>query len=240
MASGSLTIVGLGIQAAEHVSVGALTVIRECDKLFHWVADPIATAWLEDLHPSAESLNRFVVEGKSRTEAYDAIVERVLAEVHRPARVCVAVYGNPSFGVDVTASFRARGVVEGFPVVVLPAVSSLDCLFVDLGVDPFKRGIQLFEANEFLANPRGDVGTDLVLLQVGMLGTREFGYSGTSLASLATWLTRAYGGEHEVVLYEASCFPERAPRVERLRVDALAEAKTLSVTTLLVPAKRVR
>jgi uncharacterized protein YabN with tetrapyrrole methylase and pyrophosphatase domain len=240
MAVGSLTIVGLGIQAAEHVSVGALTVIRECDKVFHWVADPIATAWLEDLHPSAESLNPFVVEGKSRVEAYDAIVEHVLAEVRRPARVCVAVYGNPSFGVDVTSSFRTRGRAEGFPVVVLPAVSSLDCLFVDLGVDPFKRGIQLFEANEYLADPRGDVRTDLVLFQVGLLGTRKFGFSGTSMATLATLLTRAYGDEHEVVLYEASWFPERAPRVERLRVDELVAAKTLTVTTLYVPAKRAR
>ena len=235
--AGSLTLVGIGIQGTEHVTVAALTALRECDKLFHWVADPVATAWLEDLHPRAESLNRFVVEGESRLRAYDAIVEHVLADVRRGARVCLALYGHPCFGVDVTPTLRARGRAEGFPVQVLPAVSSLDCLFVDLGLDPFKRGLQMYEANVYLADPRGDVRTDLLLLQVGILGTTEFRYDGPSTAPLAALLERRYGGAHEVVLYEASCFVDRPPRVEQLRIDALASTRTSTVSTLLVPAR---
>ena len=238
--AGSLTIVGIGIQAGEHVSVEALAAIRECDRLFFWVADPVAAGWLEDMHPAAESLNRFVVGDRSRADAYASIVEHVLVEVRRPARVCVAVYGNPSYGVDVTSTFRARGESGGFPVRVLPAISSLDCLFVDLGVDPFRGGIQLFEANDYLARPRGDVATDLVLLQAGLVGVRDFRYEGTAPVALAALLIGLYGADHEVVLYEASSFPDRPPRIDRVRLDALADAKTLTITTLYVPAKRTR
>src|SRR6059036_2752839 len=54
---------------------------------------------------------------------------------------------------------------------MLPGISSEDCLFADLGVDPGQNSCQSFEATDFLASRRRfDPSSELILWQVGVLG----------------------------------------------------------------------
>ena len=86
--------------------------------------------------PNRHSL--FTVEGRSRLDTYQDMVDRILACVREGSDVCVAFYGHP--GVFVYPSHEAikRARIEGYKATMLPGISAEDCLFADLGIDPGK------------------------------------------------------------------------------------------------------
>jgi hypothetical protein len=131
----------------------------------------------------------------------------------------------------------------GYPARLLPAISALDCMYADLGVDPGVRGIQIFESTDFVVNRRTpDLATPLVILQAGAAGvtlyTEETVADPHRVAALAGSLGQFYEPEHQVVIYEAAPLPIVETRADRLPLSALGGA-TLSVySTLYVPAAR--
>src|ERR1019366_5373545 len=132
---------------------------------------------------------------------------RILRGVRAGRRVCAALYGHP--GVFVHAGHEAIRIAreEGHRARMLAAISSEDCLFADLGVDPGVTGCQSYEATNFLMRRRNiDVSVPLVLWQIGVIGIFDHrpldGPGG--LGVLAEVLGDAYGFEHEAIIYEAS------------------------------------
>src|SRR5919201_3832177 len=75
MRTGSLTVVGTGIQAAGHLTAEARLVVEKSDEALYLVADPVTATWIERTSPNARSLALFYEEGKDRREIYVAIVE---------------------------------------------------------------------------------------------------------------------------------------------------------------------
>ena len=125
---------------------------------------------------------------------------------------------------------------------MLPAVSSEDCLFADLGIDPADRGWQSFDATDFLV--RGyepDPAAALVLWQVDALGKADSSpaQEPDSLRILGERLGELYPPEHELVFYLASTYPIADAHVERVRLDRLAALKEAPAPTLYIaPARR--
>jgi precorrin-6B methylase 1 len=134
---------------------------------------------------------------------------------------------------------RARR--EDLPARMLPAVSALDCLMADLGVDVGETGCLNYEANDFLVHRRPtDPTAALVLWQVGAVGaTRHGEVAGPDeLAMVANRLSEDYPTDHEVVVYEASPYPIGAARVRRTTVGCLAELDVTPLETLYIPPVR--
>ena len=98
---------------------------------------------------------------------YYQMAEVMLYPIRHGKKVVTIYYGHP--GIFVFASHRAIKIAhkQGLQAKMLPAVSALDCLFADLGVDPSFPGMQVLEATDFLIRNR-QVLTDehLVLFQV--------------------------------------------------------------------------
>jgi Tetrapyrrole (Corrin/Porphyrin) Methylases len=167
------------------------------------------------------------------------MVEEILSWVRKGLNVCAVFYGHPGvFGFPPHEAVR-RARSEGLPAEMLPGVSAEDCLYADLGVDPGD-GCQSFEAMNFLLFPRRfDPTVSLVLWQVAAIGELRGTEHPTlrGLAVLAEYLRGFYGGEHEVVLYEASPYPIGGPTIQRLPLDALSTGKVGAMTTLYVPPK---
>src|SRR5262245_30351492 len=92
---GSLAIVGTGFLLGGHVTPEALSSIRAADRLFYIVEEPATRLWLETQHGSPESLHDVFREGRPRMDAYEEIVERLLAAVRIGGNVCAAFYGHP-------------------------------------------------------------------------------------------------------------------------------------------------
>jgi len=215
-------------------------VIRDAEKVFYLVADPLSRAWLLDLRPDAEDLSDTYAKGKSRDRSYREMVQRILAAVRRGERVCALYYGHP--GVFATpphvAVRRARR--EGFRARMLPAISAEDCLFADLGVDPSETGCQSYEATDFLLRRRRvDPTAALVLWQIGLVGVEDVReedlWSAAGLDVLVETLLEDYPPAHRVVVYEASTLPVTPPRITRVRLDRLGSAPVTALSTLFVP-----
>jgi hypothetical protein len=239
--SGSLTIVGTGIQAAGQITIEARSCIQQADKLLYLVTDPIASQHLHNLNPTAESLQRFYEEGKDRYTTYMDMVDRILEEVRKELTVCVAFYGHP--GVFVLPSHVAirRAREEGFYAKMLPGISAEDCLFADLGIDPASSGCQSFEATNFLVYKRQfDPTCSLILWQIGVIGivsyqTRD--YSPKNLDVLSQYLGQCYGPDHRAIIYEASPYPIYDPLTEEVPIGQLPQARVTPISTLYVPPR---
>jgi len=240
---GSLTIVGTGFVAGGQITLEALGHVRGAAKLFYLVSDPVTVHWLESLNASAESLADAYVPGRPRERTYEEMAERMLAPARQGRRVCAAFYGHPGVFVDPSHDAVRRAREEGVAARMLPGISAEDCLFADLGLDPGENGCQSFEATDFLIyRRRFDPRSLLVIWQIGAIGVLTYRegmlWSRRGLRVLTAELRRHYAADHEVVLYEASPFPICEPRMERLKLSRLGDARVTLATTLVVPPAR--
>jgi uncharacterized protein YabN with tetrapyrrole methylase and pyrophosphatase domain len=236
----SLTVVGLGINAPAHVTQETLTCLERADEVLYLVADPVAVAWLEQVNPRTRPLHEFYELGVPRTRAYRAMVDEILARVRRGGDVCVAFYGHAGVFVNPTHEAIRRAREEGFRARMLPAVSTEDCLFADLGIDPADNGCQSFEATDLLVHQRAiDPSVPLLLWQVGVVGnvtyTPEADASHVSV--LVDYLAALYPKDHPVVIYEASPYAVCDPSIQTVELAALAQTAVPPMATLyLAPA----
>ncbi len=224
--SGSLVVVGTGIGAAQLTTEARVEIAGAEDVLF-LVGDPISEQAVLTLAPHARSLAPCYGSDGPGPEAYERMVAAILEPVAAGRRVCAAFYGHPGVFVDPAGKAIARARALGSDARMLPAVSALDCLFADLGVDPAASGCQLYEAGDFVRRlPALETAAALVLWQVGVVESR---------AELVTALRRWYGPAHELVVYEASPYPGVGPVVDRMALDALDAAELTQRSTVYVP-----
>jgi len=219
---GSLTVVGTGIDSTMQLSAGTRAAIASADLVLHMLADPVTLRRVQMLNPNTRSLTGHYGPHKDRAITYAEIADEVVAEVLAGSRVCFALYGHPSF-YALPGRVAARRVREaGLPARIVPAVSSLDCLFADLELDPSEGGLQLYGATYFLrCRPPVDTHATLILMQVGMLGERGGAPTAAVIEHfehLAELLCELYGAEREALFYEASPYPGVRPRIVRFRL----------------------
>jgi uncharacterized protein YabN with tetrapyrrole methylase and pyrophosphatase domain len=239
---GSLTVVGTGIALRAQVTPETTAAIEHADEVLYLVTDRLMAASLEHANPRSRSLHTLYAPGKDREETYAEMVDELLAPVRAGRNVCAVFYGHP--GVFVRPGHEAirRARAEGFAAGMLPAVSALDCLFADLGIDPAVTGLASYEATDFVVHSRrGDTAATLVLWQIGVIG--ELGYatgpSRASLEVLVEHLERSYPRDHETIVYEASPYPLVAdPFVLRVPLHELPDTEVPLLATLVVPPAR--
>ncbi len=232
--SASLTIVGTGIQLINDLSHAARTWLTESQRVLYHVADPLSAQWLQELNPKAEPLLPSAIQGR-RGLAHRRMVARIMAALQAGEQVCVVFYGHPGVFTDPAHLALQAAHAAGFPCRLLPAVSSLDCLFADLAIDPAKGGLQTYEATDFLARPRVlDPHAHLVLWQVAFIDNlnAESDQGLAGLQRLQTRLLENYPPEHPVCLYLAAVYPTQQPHIDQRPLDRLVQAELHPATTM--------
>jgi hypothetical protein len=221
--AGSLVVVSAGVMAVNHVTVEAQGWIKYADKVFCWGVDPVTERWIASLNRNIQSL-----------ESAKALGIQALEFVRAGLTVC-AVHA------DGTATWREdirKCRAEGLRAVIVPGVSTEDCLFSDLGIDPRRDGVQIYGATEFLTQLRVPVvSAGLVLRLAGCTGDPTFGACHPSLVEV---LAGQYGREHEAILYEPARYAICEPLIRRCRIGDLAHAAVTAHTSLFVPPKEER
>ncbi len=242
---GSLTIVGTGISLITHTTLEALWCIERAERLFFLLTNAAAEEWIRRLNSTATSLQDCYADGRPRYESYEEMVGRLLSAVRAGHEVCAAFYGHP--GVFVWPAHEAirRARAEGYSARMLPGISTEDCLFADLGVDPGEHGCQSFEATDFLAlRRRFDPSSSLVLWQVGALGEPSVRDGMTCrperLRMLTALLRRHYPARHPVFVYKASQFSICDAIVARTTVAGLPRQAVPAMATLYLPPRPAR
>jgi hypothetical protein len=224
------------------VTPDAVAAIESADEVLYLLADRLAAAWVERANPYSRSLHTLYAPGKKRRETYAEVVDELLAPVRVGRDVCAVLYGHPGVFAQPGHEAVRRAREEGFAARMLPAVSALDCLVADLGIDPGVTGLQTYEATEFVVHRRRpDTAATLVLWQIGVVGELRMTSepSRDSLAVLAEHLERSYPASHETIVYEASPYPLVAdPVVLRVPLEALPDAEVPLLATLVIPPSR--
>jgi precorrin-6B methylase 1 len=237
MPKGNLTVVGSGIAAVRHATQEACFHIAHADKVFFLVVDPLTRAWIQSLNPAAESLSVHLVPGKDRRESFEDMVKQISEAVHEGHRVCAVFYGHPGIFVQPSYLAMRRLQAEGYDAVMLPGISSEDCLVADLAVDLSQCGYQCHEASNFLVgNKHPDTAAALVLWQIGVIGQIKCGVGREDgLRILAERLLTFYSPEHEVTVYEAASLPVCDPVIRKTALSDLAKCAVGPASTLFVP-----
>jgi precorrin-6B methylase 1 len=239
---GSLACVGIGITLGSHISPLARSHIEQADVVFMGVSDGVVELWLKGMNKDARSLQPYYGEGKSRLDTYREMVEVMLNEVRAGKRVCGVFYGHP--GVFAWAPHKAIEMArsEGYAAHMEPGISSEDCLYADLGIDPGTYGCQHFATSQFMIYQRCvDPSAWLILWQVGLAGDKTNRRLATGPAYrqvLVDVLARHYPLDHEVILYQAATLPIQSPRIERLALQSLPQADMRGLDTLAIPPAR--
>jgi diguanylate cyclase len=235
--SASLVVVGLGIQLGRHVSERALSEIRRAEVVFG-LADCFAMAWLEDLRPDLKSLAVYYGDNKDRRQTYRDMTAAVMAEISAGRSVCLILYGHPGVFAEVSHRSIDQCRQQGVPARMEPGISADACLYADLSIDPGDRGVQAFEATQFLISRRQiDPSALLILWQVALSGNLDcigFEPDPKRLALLVEKLARWYRPDTEIILYEAARLPVESFRAERLRLAELPQARFKEYTTLVI------
>jgi uncharacterized protein YabN with tetrapyrrole methylase and pyrophosphatase domain len=155
----------------------------------------------------------------------------------------VAFYGHPGVFVDSSRKAIREARREGFEARMLPGISSEDCLFADLDVDPCVSGWQSYEATDLVTHRRAiDTSAALILWQPSIVGRPNFVPEGdlANLPVLVEYLNEFYPPEHELVCYEASRSASRKARIDRVPLSRLAETPISPATTLFIPPAQER
>jgi precorrin-2 methylase len=216
-AAGRLVLVGAGVAAVSHMTLEAIGHIKAADIVFYHATNGVAAAHIRELNSNVVDLRQFHEDEKVRKVTYIQMAELMLRQVRLGKNVVGVFHGHP--GVLVMAARRALAIaeVQGYETHLLPAVSSIDCLFADLRVDPANYGVQILKAGSVLEGevPLATAG-HVVILQVGFVGDPTFSFSGfkhTQHALFFERLIEKYGKQHEAVYYVASNFPSFEPAI---------------------------
>jgi hypothetical protein len=238
---GSLTIIGTGIRAVGQVTREGQQALETAERVLYLVADPVTERWIRRLNPTAESLYGYYGDDKPRKQTYQEMADRILEFVRKDIDVCAAFYGHPGIFVSPSAISLKAAREEGYRAEIMPAVSSIDSLFCDLGLDPF-RGTQIFESTNLLIRSRKiDTSCFVILLQVasvGDLGFRAAGFDKRNLPVLVRHLLDLYGPHHEIFIYQAAHYPVCRPVIKKVPVGEMVDTLVTGISTLCVPPLR--
>jgi uncharacterized protein YabN with tetrapyrrole methylase and pyrophosphatase domain len=232
------------MQPWAHATPEAIRAIQEGEKVFFAGSNG---DFVRKLCPTAEdlTLGHYSGERESRVVGYNRMIEATLAPVRDGKNVCVAYYGSPAVATFPAAHAVKRARFEGFEATLLPAISCIENLFADLGVDPTSHGTQIYEASNFLFYKAKlfDPGCHLILLQIGLMDTvgRYTGNAkGPRLSALVEKLSWIYGREYPVVLYTAATLPQAKPIIRCIALSQLPKASVDEHSTLYIPPRAPR
>jgi len=141
-----LYLVGIGIRGLNQISLEALSELKRCRKIFHTTDQHRA---LMRINPNVVDLDSVFWTDEEHHVVYDRVVNMVLEEVEKGPGVASVIYGHPLFFDDIHTELIRRAQKLGLEHVVLPGISSLDTLCIDLNVD-YGEGLQVFEAEDLV------------------------------------------------------------------------------------------
>lgn len=235
----SLIVGGSGIKFKSHLTVETETYIRNADVVLYLINEPAMQQWIKSNSKASISLDSYYGKFELRSDCYNAMAECVMDEVRKNQHVCFILYGHPSVFANpgITAVKQAK--IEGYYAKMLPGISSEDCLFADLLINPGSNGCLSYEATDFLIYQRMiDPSCHLILWQVGFIGALDYPANhdnaiGTEL--LIKQLYLYYDHDHEVIIYEAAQYPHVEPIIQKVQLGQLQNATLSPTATLYIP-----
>jgi Rps23 Pro-64 3,4-dihydroxylase Tpa1-like proline 4-hydroxylase len=214
-----LYIVGTGI-------VGVRQITREVDDSFRRCREVLVVdsgfgvrEHIEERCPVVTDLVPVAYrEGEPRIEAYDRMSTAVIEAALDHPPVAFAVYGHPQVYVYPTMQLTRAAEALGLRVKVLPGISALDAILIDVGLDPGFSGLQMYEATDLLLRDRPLLpDVPCILWQIGAVETVLHSTAASTPARfqrLQDKLSEFYPEDHELRAVFTSTYPLAPSRVD--------------------------
>lgn len=183
--------------------------------------------------------------GQPRVDTYGDMAQEVLAAAEE-ADGCVTfiTYGHPTLFVDPVKVIDRRAIDRGLEHEILPGISSLDTIYVDLRMDPGDRGLQIMEATQLMVGEHEpDPHVPLMLLQIGAVETYLYAEDRQSkpeqFTRIREYLQQFYPDDHEVRAVRSATFPTTEPDIVRFELDDFEDVhdRITHLHTLYVPER---
>ncbi|OGV37762.1 MAG: methylase [Legionellales bacterium RIFCSPHIGHO2_12_FULL_35_11] len=230
-----LIVTGSGIKSVAHITEETKKVIQGADKVLYLVHEDTLKEWILREAQEAESLEPIYFSSNKRVDAYHKITAYIISEYKKVACLCIVFYGHPTVFADSALQAVKQIKADGGDAVILPAISSMDCLFSDLEIDPGDQGSFSIDATELLIYEKPlDTSTHVILWQGANLGTHDLNQT-KKLHVLSDYLNHYYADEHPVCIYEAAVYPSKKPRIDWTTVNELSKTKINASSTLYIP-----
>jgi uncharacterized protein YabN with tetrapyrrole methylase and pyrophosphatase domain len=237
-----ITIVGAGIFGPDQITQEGDAALRTSELIFFLLdLNPRLRQYLKSLGPELVDLDPLYREGRLETDVYDDITRLVVFAAAVRRRTALLVPGHPAIYVTVTREIEERGNAMGIETVVLPGISSIDTMILQLGLEIGDRGVQIYEANRFIYHGIvPDRRVPLFLLQPGAVGSAVLTHRSASRPRrfdvLRRALRRFYPPEHPCVVLASQSAVGRPARKQTIRLSQLARRSVFDHdTSLFVP-----
>jgi precorrin-2 methylase len=221
-----VAIVGLGIVGVHQITREVEETIRRCRHTLVIDSGFGILSYLRNICAEVTSLVPFYERGKSRLPTYRRMAAEVINAAITGPPVCFATYGHPLVYCYPAVLIQRAAKLLDLRVETFPGISSLDTLFVDLGIDVAADGVQMYEATDLILRRRpiqNDVAC--ILWQTNVVADPTYETDrrpAEQFLSLQNYLLEFYPPEHSVTLVFSKTFPLLPSIVETFRLATLA------------------
>lgn len=197
-------LIGRGIRdGVEQMTTESLNALKASRLVFETSGDAES---VRGIHPNVIDMADDYWTGELCDDVYARMEDTIVREVRTNGpTVAVITDGHPMFFDEINWNLLKKGKRRGMNVVALPAVSSLDTMMIDVGMD-VGDGAQIVHANQLLLYDLTlDPHLQTYVLQIGKFGT-SFYSAGTKrnlpgrFTPLVKHLTRFYPADVMVTL----------------------------------------
>ena len=239
-----LYLLGSGVLSFLDVTLYTQKILRQCKTVFFLHDMPTLGRFLKEITPNPVNLLPiFYVDGRHRTDIYQDIARHVMegAELEKP--IAFLSHGHPLVYSSISQLILAACAERGIAVEVVPAVSSLDRMYVDLGLDIAERGLQVFQTsmalgNGIVLNPNVDCIFFQISHATSHLAERKRETLPDEVTPIKEYLLAFYPPEHLVYVVESAVelgFESRVTPSELGRLEEVAPVMNYSAS-LFIPA----
>lgn len=204
-------IVGLGIVNVHQITREVDEALRRSCEILYLAQEFGLVEYLQQLCPKVTNLHSVSYrEGDNRMNAYNMMTAKVIEAALDHPPVTFALYGHPL--VFALPPFQILKVASllGLRVRLLPGISAMDCLFIDLKLDP-GRGLQIYEATDMLLLQRPlQPEVACLIWQIGAIESLLYSVATNRperFSRLKNYLLQYYPPEHKVIAAYSSTFP---------------------------------
>jgi uncharacterized protein YabN with tetrapyrrole methylase and pyrophosphatase domain len=238
-------LVGLGIFELQQLTVEGLHILKSVKCVYHLTG---MQKKLSLINPNTRALNDLYSRPGNRVSIYDDLAAYVVKSAQSMTPIALAIEGNPMFLSDICWKIAALGQEKGLHVEVVPGVSCIDVLPMQLGFEPGDLGFQIFEATQLvLYNLQLNPYLSTLVLQVGYFfrtvtlppPRREM----DAFAPLVDHLTKFFPKDHPVIFVESAHSAESPTTVFSATVATIDEHRnhitagmTLYIPRIGIPA----
>lgn len=171
----SVTVIGLGLNPKEHISLQAIKKLKQADCILYF-SNPETEELFECTSiKNTKCLDDLYKDGGIDDNNYSAILNKIKDQLLLYKDIVIALPGNPRLGVSICNMIQeAIKNDKNITFNIFPGISSFESMIIDADCDPLEHGAVLVDVNRLLLfNYPIQTFYDYFIFHICSIGTRE-------------------------------------------------------------------